>query len=321
MKKLVMLLLVLALCAPCFGSILVYKQSGSTKGLTLAWNDFERDVYIEDEEDEDPCDANQLESDTTTLTSSQDAKGKIAGYIVMDVNISTLLINDLPLPDTNANNLVTLAAAADGVAMILVDKKAKTFKVIRNVQVAWSLDAGILVGDSNYGSIDAEGMYKAEQVLSSKGKVTKKTLAWFDVDGYLSSNLSTDLDPGDKDVYTDQAFGLGSMTGALKKVDIDGSKTKVLVPTTLKGHGYSSVTEGIDIYHSYSFEWGSASTYSDIYTETQLDGNAKMTLDKKATKAANQSTPTTLGTTQTLVNDLEADGYTKVLPPAIPYFD
>jgi hypothetical protein len=331
MKKLIMLLFVLALCAPSFGAILVYKQSGSLKGFTFNWNEWYKDVYIDEADPNDPNQTPPLEVDTETLTSAQDASAKIVGYVVMDVNITSLLVNDMA-PNNDANFAAAITAddanaISDGVALIIIDKKAKTYKVIYNT-LAVNTAKTAWVADANYGYIDAE-MHNAVVVLNKKGTATEKTLVVLGVEGHLDSNKNTSLDDpnkgieGDKDEYGNQEFGLDTMTGALKKVDIDGSKVKVLVPTSLKGHGYGDISEGTEIEKYIEYSKTYVYTDSDIYADTSVNGNASMLLDKKLTQSANESGGylTTKATVAAIVAALEADDYDEVLPPAIPYID
>jgi hypothetical protein len=333
---------VLALCAPSFGAILVYKQSSSLKGFEFNW-----DVYTKgiDVQISDPCDANQtppLYVNTTTLTSAQDTSAKLESYVVMDVDVNTLVINDEYPVDNNSLEVNNVAAEADGAAMIIVDKKAKTYTVIRLTGRLAPADENDFVADANYGYVEADGIFKAVAVLK-KDKATKKTLAVLEMTGHLNSSKQTDLsdhnDPNHditstSDKYKDQEFGLETMTGALKKADIDGSKEKVLIPTSLKGHGWKEISDGTRIWGN--IQWRDTNqasenfqddktyvqTNSNVYTETGLNGTATLKLDKKATQAANKATtPTTKGTVAALIAALGSDYEEADPPPAYPYID
>jgi hypothetical protein len=283
-------------------------------------------------------DANHQDVDiyTKTLTSAQDASAKITGYVVMDVDVNTLLIND-EAPDANAKNPDSLAAIADGVAIIIVDKKAKTYQVIRDTKLVSTEDPNVFVDDANYGYISEEtGLHKADVVNNKKGDPTKKTLAVLDLGGILRSQLYTDVngadyrDPGEYDDQYDrwqQLFGLETMTGALKNVDLDGNKDteKVSVPTSLKGLGGNIIMKDETENHRFIYEPNAVDpnrdleTTSKVYTEIETVGTATLKLDKKLTQTANTDTPTTAGTVAALKAALEDDDYTQVKPPAVPY--
>jgi hypothetical protein len=302
MKKLVMLAIVLAMCAPSFGAILVYKLNAPLKGFHFQWNE----RYLNDANQVPP-----LIEDTTTLTSAQLDIEKITGYIVADVNVNALsdMLNDKD-PEEDSN---TAAAIADGVGIILVDKMNNKFRVIYDTYK----DPDLLVFDPNYGRVEAD-MFKAVKVLNTKGKQIKKTLVVFCAEGLLRSEKETDDDVWTQD-YSDFDFDYDLMTGPLTKFDIDGSGNKVLVPKSLLGNGYRDIETGTATEQSMELDNGWRYEWSDVYSEEELLGTASMMLDIQLTKEANQrTTKTTRATVDAIVENLLNAGYNKVLPPANP---
>jgi len=277
-----MLAIVLAMCAPSFGAILVYKLNAPLKGFQFQWNE----SYLED---------------TDTLTSAQFDIEKITGYIVADVNVNTLsnMLNDKD-PEEDPN---------DGVGVILFDKVSKKFRVIYDTYNPDPADPDSLVFDPNYGRVDAD-MFKPLSVKNKNGKGIKKTLVVFEIEGDLVSEKETANDVWTSD-YSYFEFDCDLMTGPLTKFDIDGSGNKVLVPKSLLGNGYRDIETGTVTADDTGW-W-------DECSEEELQGTASMTLDIQLTKESNQrTTKTTRATVDAIVGNLLNAGYDKVLPPAYP---
>jgi hypothetical protein len=310
---------------PVNKAVLVYKvNQSSLSGWQLDFNDSSRRVDIDSV---DPCDPNQqpplnAEWDTTTLSSAQPSSSKITGYIVMDVNVSTLRINDLdPKGDPNAITPHDAAAISDGVGLIIIDKKAKTYQVIYKT---WTPDADKTdwVADANYGSIGNDGIFKAVVVKNKNGKVMpKKTLGVFGLEADVySSNLDdgNGVYEGDVDgVYTwaqgHWEWDFSTMTGALSNVDIDGSKVKVLVPKSLKGLAWVANSGTIGTQTTKVNSKTTVITRSVVRTSEDLPGKASMALDVKLTKKANAGPVkgTTSSTMDEIISSLPS-GYKEV---------
>jgi hypothetical protein len=303
-------------------AILVYKVNQS---LLSRWQlDFEktsRDVEIDDE---DPCDPNQqpplnAEWDTTTLTSARPSSSKITGYIVMDVNVTSLRVNDMdPNSDSNTITAHDANAISDGVGLIIIDKKAKTYQVIYKTWMANAAKTG-WVTDANYGSIDHSGIFKAEVVKNKKGKeMPKKTLDVFGLEADVHSYKGTDVNGVSTWDQEEWEWNFDTMTGALNKVDIDGTGIKVLVPKSLKGTAWD--VAGNTIVGMQTIKENSKTTVttrSEVRTEEELSGKASMVLHVKLTKEANAGAVkwTTSSTIDKIIESLPST-YTEV--PNVP---
>jgi hypothetical protein len=218
----------------------------------------------------------------------------MSGYIVMDVNLSTFLINDID-PNGDPNTITTAhdaAAMSDGVALIIINKKTgKTkgsYQVIYNTWVA-NADKTKWVTDANYGNIDHNGIFKADVVKNKKGQaMAKKTLCVFDLEASVCSSKGTDVNDVSTQDEKNWEWDFSTMTGALSKVDVDDSGHKVLVPKSLKGIALD--VNGNTIVGTKIIEENSKTTVtnlSQVITEEVFLGKASMVLDVKLTRKAN----------------------------------
>ena len=294
MKKLLLVMVILAVSAPGFGAVLVYKVSETLKGYRFTWNSesFVKDVNGTP----DVNDANAappLSGSSSELESAKAESMKFAGYIVMDVNVGSLLIND----------------ANTGVALVLVDKTAKTYTVMRTVTDANG------IADPNFG--DVHGTLYATSVLDKNGNVTKQEAALFDCVVFKQSISTLDVnDPnkgiGTADEHSTLNWGFNNMIGKLSLVDITGAKVKVSVPKSLKGQGSfnklkDSITSTVKCLNSHVTK----TTYSDVLTEDDVFAGTTIKLDTKLTKNANGQDFSFTAAVADLITQLKAKGYTE----------
>ena len=299
--------------------ILVYKVNPSLSGWQLDFEKISRTVVIHEV---DPTDPNQqpplnAEWDTTTLTSARPSSSNFTGYIVMDVNANSFLVNDTdPNSDSGTITAHDANAISDGVGFIVINKKAKTYQKIYKTWVANAAKTG-WVTDANYGSIDYNGIFEAGVVKSKKGKeMPKKTLNVFGLDAKVRSFKGTNVNGVSTWDKEDWEWNFYTMTGALKKVDIDGSKTKVLVPSSLKGFAWN--VAGNTIVGTQTIKENSKTTVttrSEAITEEKPSGKASMVLNVTLTRKANAGNWTTSGTMDKIIESLPST-YTEV--PNVP---
>jgi hypothetical protein len=237
----------------------------------------------------------------------------------MDVNLSSLRVNDIdPNSDSSTITAHDVNAISDGVGLIIIDKKAKTYQKIYRT---WMANAAKTdwVTDANYGSIDHSGIFKAEVVKNKKGKeMPKKTLDVFGLEADVHSSKGTDVNGVSTWDREEWEWNFDTMTGALKKVDIDGSKNKVLVPSNLKGLAWN--VAGNTIVGTQTIKENSktiVTTRSEVRTEEELSGKASMVLNVKLTKKANAGAVkgTTSSTIDKIIESLPST-YTEV--PKVP---
>ncbi len=300
-------------------AILVYSVNPSLSGWQLDFETTSRNVVINVADPNDPNQQPPLNAvwDTTTLTSAQPSSSKITGYIVMDVNLSSFLVNDTdPNSDSSTITAHDANAISDGVGLIIINKKAKTYQKIYKTWVANAAKTG-WVTDANYGNIYYSGIFKAEVVKSTKGKeMPKKTLNVFDLDAKVRSFKGTDVNGVSTWANEDWEWNFDTMTGTLKNVDIDGSKVKVLVPSTLKGFAWN--VAGNTIVGTQTIKANSKTTVttsSEARTENEPSGKASMALNVKLTRKANAGNWTTSGTMDKIIESLPST-YTEA--PNVP---
>lgn len=293
MKKLLAVAIVVGLYVPSFGSVLVYKVSESLKGYQFTWKSesFVKDVNYVTPEPNDANAAEPLHGSSSKLESAKAESVKFAGYLVIDVNTGSTLMND---PNT-------------GVALILLDKILKTYTVMRTVADANGN------ADPNFGNAQASLFPTA--VLDKKGVVTKQEAALLDCSVFIEAGSTSDVnDPnkgkGTSNDHSSLVWNLNSMIGKLSLVDIAGDKVKINVPRSLKGQGSSNkIQESIATAVKRLNPHVKVTTDSDNSIEDDVFAGTTITLDTKLTRTANSQKFTFNAAVADIIAQLKSRGY------------
>jgi hypothetical protein len=221
MKKSLLVLIVAAMCADSFGEILVYKVSDNMSGYTVgpSWG----------------------------ASFAQQFKGSINGYVVVDVNATTL--NTITSADANdANN---------NPAFIAIKKRSFVIFDGNNPKAQTEFDL----------TKSGKQYQQKFEIRTKSGTVTNKVIVapqFYFIYNSSSPNLSVEF------------FQIqGVLTGQLSDVDI-GLAAKAVVPKSIKGRALYNILT--DFGGSQGSDGNVSFILDSFYTKTANSGATPMTV-------------------------------------------
>jgi hypothetical protein len=302
MKKLLFVVTVLLLTAPGFGEVLVYKVSEKLKGYEClrGTSGFHKTITGAPYPN-DPNAAGPLSGSSESMNRLQVKYPQFSGYLIMDVNVNSLHIND-------AN---TARDTAVIMALLLVDKANRHYTLIGTVADVNGNH------DPNFGQIS--GTLHERSFFGKNGRM-KAPVAAFECNVHIATYVKHDSHSSppltvNYYTYADFSWGFNAMVGPLSAVDIAGNGNKYNLPKSLNGHAYYNHL-AVDSYNSVE-ELNAVvevARYSNEFNEHEAYRTTTIKLDIMLTRNANVKDFSVKDTANDLVEQFKEQGYSEYLP-------